>query len=191
MNLPDYSEFLKTPGMLDYIENEWQRTIHLHKAQAEVINSINSESILEIGCATGNLAQFLNGRYLGFDKNEDCVQIAANKNPDKTFKAGDIRNIRRTKNQSAQTVVAMAIMKHFGLEEWDEIMKKIISLADSYVIFDMPIAEETFDDGEKHGHHHVWMSTEDLMNRLDYLGLEVYERNDLNPVEPIFICLKK
>ena len=193
MNLPDYSEYLKRPKMLDYIESEWQKTLVLHERQADCINQISEDkNIIEIGCATGNLAKLIKtNEYIGFDKNEECIGLAKKKNPDKKFVVNDIRDIRRSKNQQADIVCAFAIMKHFGLHEWDDIMKKIISLSNEFVIFDMPVAEYTYDDGEVHGHHHVWMTKDDLMNRLEYLGLEVYSVNDLNPVEPIYTCLKK
>jgi predicted TPR repeat methyltransferase len=192
MNLPDYSEFLRKKGMLSHIENEWLKST-IHEAQAAIINEIaEDKSIIEIGCATGNLAKLIkSNNYTGFDKNEECIEIAKKKRPDKTFLVKDIRDVRRSKNQQADIVCAFAIMKHFGLHEWDDILKKIISLSNEFVVFDMPVAEYTYDDGEKHGHHHVWMTNEDLMNRLEYLGLEVYSVNESNPVEPIYTCLKK
>lgn len=193
MSLPDYSEFLKKPGMLAYIEQEWQKS-DMHKNQAASISEYTKDkSVIEVGCSTGNLARFLDCEsYLGFDANEDALAMAEKKNPSKAFKFkfGNVRDLRRTKNQNADVVIAMAFMKHFGLHEWDEILNQLVKLSNGIVIIDCPIYKQTHDDGLKHGHHHVWMEIGDLFSRFQKLGLDCIEKINTNPVEPIFILKK-
>ena len=130
MKLPDYSEYLNKEGMLEYIESEWQNTIDNHKKQAAIINSIGAKSIIEIGCSTGNLAQFLKcDNYIGYDNHLGSIEIAFKKDPSKKFVVKDIRDLKPSKSNQSHLVCAMAVMKHFGLHEWDAILKKIISLS--------------------------------------------------------------
>jgi hypothetical protein len=192
--LPDYSEFLNQEGVLQHIEEEWLKNKHIHEAQAKVVNKVleynKGSSLIEIGCATGNLASLINSEdYLGIDKNPGCIGMASDKNKGKKFICEDVRTFT---HKPFYVVCAFAIMKHFGLHEWDEILSKLVKLSDKYVIFDMPLAFDfkTIDDGELHGHHHVWMNEEELRARIMKAGLSIVSIDYTNQVEPIFVCKK-
>ena len=156
--LPDYSEYLNKPGMLEYIEQEWQKsTIHEHQADF-VLNAVRQygiKSIIEIGCSTGNLALKLATRpdtpsklkYKGVDANEAALEIARNKVPQFTFVNGDIRTFKG----KADLIVCFALFKHFSLTELPAIAARVKGMG-KYLIFDMPYAEHAFDDGIEHHH---------------------------------------
>jgi len=58
-----------------------------------LINIHNKQSVLEIGCGTGNLAKrFINSRldYTGLDLSEEMVRLSKSKNPSGKFIQGDI-----------------------------------------------------------------------------------------------------
>jgi SAM-dependent methyltransferase len=195
--MKDYSEYLKKPGMLEFIENSWlTEAKEIHDFHAEVINEViekyNLYAVIEIGCGTGNIAKRLitDKIYLGFDLNEDCIKLAIEKTGNKTrifinrdireFNKGDIKML----NGKKSLVFTFGFLKHFGIHEWNEIFAKVCSIGD-YLIFNMPIAERTHDDGIEF--HHVWANAIELKTQIEkngFIVLKVIEHG----VEPIFIC---
>lgn len=190
---PDYSDFLDKEGMLEYIESEWKKNEHIHRAQAELVNKVVEEngilSLTEVGSSTGNMSQFLKvSKYTGIDKNESSVLLAREKNKDKEYHIGDIRSCKNM--DKSELVCAFAIMKHFGLHEWSDILDILAYLSTKIVVIDVPIANKTFDDGEQHGHHHVWFNIDDLIKVFKSLRLEIVRMDYSNSIEPIFILKK-
>lgn len=186
----DYSEYLKKPGMLEFIENSWTTECSdIHDSYARVVNDAikkyGIKSIIEIGCGTGEVARRIKGKvkYTGVDSNADCIMLAKSKSLKKFF-VDDIRTLDRDQHD---LVCAFSILKHFGLHEWDAIFKKICSFG-KYVIFNMPIAGHTHDDGTEF--HHVWMQLDELYAAMYSNKLELIRYIEHNPVEPIFICAK-
>lgn len=189
--MKDYSEYLNKPGMLEYIEKEWIEKPEIHDFHAGVIRSMISDYylglVLEVGCGTGNIALRLqtNIKYIGIDLNPECVKVAAGKNESiRTFATFDIREF---KDGGYDLVFTFGFLKHFGLHEWNDIFQKVCSLGE-YLVFNMPIAEKTFDDGVEY--HHVWLSMDDLRRNIDDNNFELIEVV-YHGVEPIFICKRK
>ena len=179
--------------MLEFIENSWKTECgEMHDSFARAVNDTVAEfklkSILEIGCGTGEVARRLKGfrSYMGIDSNEECINLAIEKcipcDNIVSFEPCDVRKLDRRKRD---LVCAFSILKHFGLHEWDAIFKKICSLG-KFVIFNMPIAEETHDDGTEF--HHVWMTLDQLYAAMYTNGLVICRTDMQNPIEPIFIC---
>lgn len=191
LTLPDYSEYLNKEGVFDFIESQWQKNLHIHQAQANAVNKliekIDKPVLLEVGCSTGNMAQFISDKahYTGVDKHEPSIKLAHKKNANKKFKVSDVRTMQ-FKNDF-DIVCAFAIMKHFGLKEWADILEILAAHSSEYLVFDMPItAGDTFDNGNQYGHHHVFMNEQDLMKHAKKLKLELIEKDTTNPVEPIY-----
>ena len=196
MTLPDYSEYLKKPNMLDWIESEWINKPEIHDFHAGVINElikkIKKPSAIEIGCGTGNVAKRINiNVYVGIDLNEDCLRLAKEKNTrDKyTFISKDIRSVDKIEEHRFDLVFTFGFLKHFGLHEWNEIFKKICSLG-QYLVFDIPISstKESHDDGIEY--HHVWKSWVDILTAIKENGFEMIECVAYG-VEPVFVCKRK
>jgi len=199
MILPDYSEYLNKPGMLAWIEEQWKANPQIHDEHARVVNGFIDEhrikTILEIGCGTGELAMRLKGNfgigvgkmnYNGFDINPDCIMYAQIKNsPHHSFDVANVRDIVISKNVLPCLTISFGFLKHFGLHEWFDIFKRVASFGE-YFIFDMPIAEQTKDDGTEF--HHVWMSWEDLDKYCVMANLDLLEIVNADSFEPIFIC---
>lgn len=190
--LPDYSEFLKQPGMLAWVEQEWKRDPSIHDYHARVVNEViekyNITEVVEMGCGTGNIAKRIPDSiiYTGYDFNEQCIELAKKKNNiTKAFFVGDIRD---GSNVSWQLVLSFGFLKHFGLHEWSTIFNKVASFG-KYFIFDMPISAETHDDGVEH--HHVWKSLDDLEKDIVDADLVIINIDYTNPVEPVFVCKRK
>ena len=63
------------------------------KFYSALIKKYNKQSVLEIGCGTGNLAKhFINSNlnYIGLDLSDDMVKLSKLKNPNGKFIQGDI-----------------------------------------------------------------------------------------------------
>jgi SAM-dependent methyltransferase len=182
----DYSEYLKQPGMLDYIEQEWLKDGSFHDAYAAIINrnilDYEIKTVIEVGCGTGNVAaRLLPCKYLGIDSNKDCITIAKDKALGMPFICADIRKLNR---KPVDLVFCFGVLKHFGLHEWDVIFAKIASLG-QYFIFDIPIADELKDDGEDH--HHVWQTIDAIKDVCKKAGLEILNFSNTNKDEVYFI----
>lgn len=193
---PDYSEYLKRPKMLEWIEKEWVDNPagqQIHDAHAKIINDFIKEkkikgNVLEVGCGTGNIALRLTWKiyYKGIDQNPECIEMAKKKNANGCeFEVGDVRKLSGSVNN---LVFTFGFLKHFGLHEWNEIFNRCVLLG-KYFIFDMPIDNNTKDDGEHY--HHVWKSRADLNKDIEAAGLELIDVKHDNPVEPVFICKRK
>ena len=181
MQLPDYSEYLNKPGMLEYIEQEWLRNPHIHDAQAQFVNdaiasTLGIKSVIEFGCSTGNLAaRILHPvKYRGIDSNAAALEFARTKCPDKKFIESDIRTFK----SKSDLVIAFAFLKHFSLHELPEIMAKLRKIG-KYVIFDMPISEQPFDNGEEF--HHSWCDISFF--KVSPMAID----NTSNPVDPMYL----
>lgn len=195
MNLPDFSEYLKRPGKFDIEERDWIANPGKNDYHAKIVNEFieknKIQSIIEIGCGSGETARRLKGfkKYMGVDSNMDCIEYARKKTDPAlfTFSKVDIRQISPSfKND---LVICFSTLKHFGLYEWYDIFKKI-SFFGKYFIFDMPVAEQTKDDGTEF--HHVWKNLLELKMDIADAGLTLLGMDDsFNPLEPVFICKRK
>jgi SAM-dependent methyltransferase len=70
------------------------------------------ESIVEIGCGTGNLAKRLveaNYAYLGLDIFQEMLAIAAKNAPKATFMQGDVRNFSLTQSSDCALITGRSI----------------------------------------------------------------------------------
>ena len=196
MSLPDFSEYLKLPGKLQAEEAAWQASKYIHIRQAKVINEAckkyKLKSVIEIGCATGNILNFMDKKlfYWGYDKNEYAVDMARKKFPQHSFGVSDIRELEVAPKMDL--VFSFAILKHFDLGEWNEIFQ-MISRHGKYFIFDINILRDKgvseFNDGIKF--NHVWFTMDEIKKRIDAAGLELLDIFEPEAIDPIFICKKK
>lgn len=194
MNLPDFSEYLKRQGKFDIEERDWLKNPGKNDWHAKIVNEFieknGVQSIVEIGCGSGETARRLKGfkTYLGVDSNDDCIYYARGKtNP--RFYGFINKDIRKLNFAPYDLVMCFSTLKHFGLDEWYDIFKKISSFG-RYFIFDIPISDTTKDDGIDF--HHVWKSTLELNNDIENAGLILVDMdNSFNPLEPVFICKRK
>lgn len=193
---PDFSEYLKRPGKFDIEERDWLANPGKNDWHAKIVNEFveknKIQSIIEIGCGSGETARRLKGfrRYIGIDSNEECLEYARGKTDHAryVFINRDIRALEAP-SKIDDLVICFSTMKHFGLHEWFGVFKKISSFG-KYFIFDIPVAETTKDDGKDF--HHVWKSWEELREEIIKAGLTVVSRHDsFNPLEPVFICKRK
>jgi SAM-dependent methyltransferase len=174
--LPDYSEWL-TWERVHTEETAWAAT-RFYLTYAAHIMLLRSRypifKILEVGCGTGWVpTQFgADIQYLGIDKNKDALDIAIAKNiPSRAFLQADLRILEGTSVCiSPDLVCAFAVLKHFGLDEWDKIFDTIVSLA-PFGLFTMNVAKQNRDDGIDF--HHVWVTPERLSAAIERNGAKL------------------
>lgn len=175
----DYSEFL-TPAQLEHEEQLWA-TCGLYQKYADIAwkaiadlpiptRTVGSQvyredlRVLEIGCGTGWVPHELRKRfgphfmnYTGVDKNPGCVARAATKTPQYAFHLGDVRSLVIPGPADARRpfdlVMTWAVLKHFGLGEWDWVFAKILAFG-KVAAFTLPITDqaEAIDDGIEFPH---------------------------------------
>lgn len=166
MSLPDFSEYL-TGDKLVKEEIDWAKTKHYEKYAETVLTAglmfnlgVNF-TLLELGCGTGWIPTVLPESivYYGVDKHPGLLDLARTKNnPSRKFVQYDIRMFPNEGLTNIDLVCSFAVLKHFGLHEWEEIFRRMLRLG-RYGVFSIQttrtIGGEAYDDGIDY--HHVWV----------------------------------
>jgi SAM-dependent methyltransferase len=180
---PDYSSYL-TPAQLDVEEKLWAEG-ELYKKYSTIVNRLGLKAganIIEVGCGTGWVpTQLSTGiQYTGLDKNPGCLAKASEKNPERIFLNTDIRDFAPW--QLWDAVITFAVLKHFGLHEWDAIVERVLSLGKA-AAFTLPVYEndalpmDAFDNGVDYPH--VWIRRDRLEAVLEKAGHRIVESGPL------------
>ena len=150
-------------------ETNWYITLEYMRNYAQVKVALEENEIhrvIEVGCGSGLIPTELPSDilYLGVDKNPTFMEYARQKNaPTRLFEFEDVRNLGpdwlREKDYTPDLALSFAFLKHFGLHEWDDILKTILSLAPR-AVFDVQVSDYDFDNGIDF--HHVTVSRERL-----------------------------
>lgn len=171
---PDYTEYLDNNFArteLDWLANPVLHDVQFKAVQKAITSIYNVDSVVEFGCATGHLASRLPERirYCGVDKSKIALEIAKLRRPKGKFEQHDFRTLGIT---GFDLSICFAVLKHFSLEEWESIAKKIIK-AGRYSIIDIPVAEKDLDDGIDFPH--VWKSEASLNQFFNSISSEILE----------------
>lgn len=181
---PDYSEWL-TPDRLAEEERLWGE-VEAYKVYAGLVDEALSlaeldpshqPSVREIGCGTGWVPTAISRevQYVGIDKNPRCLALARAKNPGTHFVQADVRDIDYA--TPADLVCSFAVLKHFGLHEWDALVTKILSFG-RHAAFTLPVTDaDSYDDGEEFPH--VWINWHHLHRVLEQAGHRVVRSGPL------------
>lgn len=164
----DISEYY-TGDLAAKEEQDWIKTQQYKRylnATKKVVDEFGIKSILEIGCGTGFIPTELSGdvKYMGVDKNQTFLDWAKQKNqPDRQFVQEDVRSLTpswlESKEYKPDLVVSFAFLKHFGLDEWNEIVTTILKLAPMAII-EMQVGTDDLDNGK--AFHHVFVTQEHI-----------------------------
>lgn len=170
MNLPDYSQWL-TPARLAAEEHQWAdpelRTWPIFVNWVlHVLQDANVLSMIEFGCGTGWVPKALPAdlQYVGVDANPHCLALAMEKNPTRWFSRNDIRNPQAL---TFDLACAFSVLKHFGLHEWDAVVKNVVS-AGHVCLFSMPVGPEDKEDGAEFPH--TWVTAAHLQDAVAAAG---------------------
>jgi len=167
----DYSEWL-TPERLAEEERLWAE-VAIYKLYAaetfKLVRSLNLKALIEVGCGTGWLPTALPPtlEYTGVDANAECLRLAQQKTT-QLFVQADVRNFYWPERP---LVVSFAMLKHFALFEWAEILGKVLALGRN-ALFTMNVGASDEDDFQ-HGFPHTWVSDATLREAIRAAGHEL------------------
>lgn len=168
--LDDYSKWLTKDRLL--AENAaWEQDRYFEKYAAAAV-LIQPNVVLEVGCGAGLIPREMKrlnwpGFYFGMDANLGCLRLAHHNNPGLPFVYDDIRTF--SWNGQADLVCCFAVLKHFGLHEWDAVFEKVLSLGQN-VLFTMSLAEKDFDAGDEF--HITSVTVDHLTSAVERYGHE-------------------
>lgn len=156
---------------LEVTEKDWLENPVLHDEQYETIKDLEGLT-MEIGCGSGCLAQRIQNNYLGVDQSKELLKLAQNKNPNKVFVFGDIRNLPL--HFKAENVCAFGFMKHFKISEWDFIFAVLAGRAEKTLTIETPLSE-TGQDWEEVGYEfpHTFVTDERVRQNAEANGFSV------------------
>lgn len=155
---------------VEQTEKDWLENPVLHREQYETIADLVGP-VVEVGCGSGCLAQYIKNPYTGLDQSDRLLELARAKNPDKVFASVNIRRIDPMKFR-ADHVCAFGFMKHFSLKEWDSIFGRLAYMAAKTLTIETPLAAE---DWEELGYEfpHVFVTDARVRRNAAQNGFEV------------------
>jgi len=121
--------------------------IHTDPERFQTIADICLGSVLDIGCGTGDLADYYDGPYVGIDQSEVAIEMAkqvSRKNT--TFIVGNAFEMLEKKSINSDTVVMAEFLEH--LKDWDKYCQKLISKMQNgrRIIISVPNGDRIPDD---------------------------------------------
>ena len=130
------SELFDNPSIFNKIRN--MLIGGKHKFNIEAYSAINpslNETILELGCGTGELSEFviLNSDYLGLDNSQRFLNKARLKYPNKNFINMDVKDILSLQKEFNKTII-VNFLHHFEDREVISILNNVKSITKNKVI---------------------------------------------------------
>jgi SAM-dependent methyltransferase len=181
---PDISEWY-TPSRIDTEEKLWANGPYKENARRVmfVLRRYNLNSVIEIGCGTGWIpsALDLSIHYLGMDANPHMLERARAKNPSRNFIQQDARRLLPL--VMSDRVCSFAVLKHFSLVEWPDILHHILSVA-RYGLFTqhvLPDDRPAMDVGKEF--HDVWPTRQQLLNAVSAAGHGIVSIDDYSAID--------
>jgi len=176
MPLPDISEYYRKEQNAAAEEKAWNEAKRYVKHAASVAKALKlfgGRSVLEVACGSGWVPAMLpkNVAYTGVDKLSTFIELARGKNKDgdRTFVCGDLREVLPTLG-SFDLVCSFATIKHFGLHEWSDIVRRLLEKAAAGVL-ELPISDSDYDNGTEF--HHIFVTKDHASRAIGAAGHEV------------------
>lgn len=134
------------------------------------------KTVLEVGCGCGYVPLHMDKNLIweGMDGFQGCVDEAKKNNPNSTVVVGDLRSFRHSEVDLA---CSFAVVKHFYLDEVENILKRIISLGrysmNTVQCSNTVDAEDSEASGNPNPHN--WLSTPTVEKIVKSAGHEIIE----------------
>ena len=101
--------------------------LHSQERYERIGKLAGKQSVLELGCGTGVLADHVKGNYLGIDLNRKFVEYGKRKG--RNLKLGDIQKIKSVKQD---VIVLVDILHH--LPNYDEFLENMVKTGKKVVV---------------------------------------------------------
>ena len=190
--LPDFSAYL-TGDRLAHEDAMWAETRYYERnaanilAAARLFNFGDSFQLIELGCGSGWLPSALPSAiaYVGVDSNPGVLALARGRNyPERRFIECDIRAFACP---PADLVCSFAVLKHFGLGEWEDIFRRMLRLGACGLFNILTSDGEPFDDGTEFHRSRVTEAT--VARVVAEEGRVIARRETIDAVEGGAECL--
>lgn len=187
----DYSVWLDKAdlpeGNFNHELESWKRD-KLYEVYAGEIDECMKQhaiyKIFEMGCGAGLVPRALKKppiKYLGLDSNFKCVMEACGSNTLPTWLSFHCEDFRKFNlADKFDLACSFAVLKHFSLDEWQIILKKLLSYG-HYGLFTLNMSKSDMDDGGVNPgatYHHIWVSEKTLYEAVLKAGHVVNSRKE-------------
>lgn len=151
------------------------------KQRLEWLKQNTEGPILEIGCATGYVLNYVCGQGTGIDINRERLKVAKTRNRIHSYFLADAEHIDFP-DKSYKTVILSEVLEHMPFEKSKRVLNEALRIG--YVLLvTLPKAEG--EEGRNKNPEHYWLATEDLVKQL-FSNIKILERIDTED----FIFLK-
>jgi hypothetical protein len=191
----DYSRWL-TPERLAVEEQLWAEGKFYERYAAGIKRLINEgawiKGVVEFGAGTGWVPTALDDAgivaYECVDINYDCINLAQRKNSHRDWVFFGVTDLRAVRVPTPDLACSFAVLKHFKLEEWQQLFVNLFSGA-SYALFTVATTTgpSCTDDAE---FTHVRLSESDLAVAIAAAGHVELWRDYTDPEEPMIATRK-
>ena len=156
-------DFLRTSSMLAKLAQKARPYIPF-TALNTAWRSMNKgcQSILDVGCGTGEPMRFINrrNRYfsVGIDIFEPYLRECERQKNHSQYVLCDVRNLP-FKEKSFDIVLCLEVLEHLGREEGETLLNKMESIAKKQVVLSTPVGnykQESYDGNPHQEHKYTW-----------------------------------
>lgn len=146
MGKKDFSDYYKRKDVTGGYDQQREGTEYRKQKRAKelkiflsLLNKQDKEKVLELGCSSGRLTQFL-GKVTAIDTSKDMLKITKQKNPQAKIIHADMFDMPKLfKEGSFDKIVTIRVFTHLKEKELLDILKKInLTLKDNgKLVFDL------------------------------------------------------
>lgn len=123
----------------DKFFREYGPDVHLDPVRFSEIAKLCRGRVLDIGCGSGNLADFYSADYLGVDVSEVAINYAKElRRKDAKFLASDIFDLKNLTGEKFDTIVMAEFLEHIEKDEVLFDMLKNLAKPDARLIVSVP-----------------------------------------------------
>lgn len=153
------------------------------KHRLEWLKDNSRGKILEIGCATGFILDYVNGD-VGVDINRERLKVAITRCPDKTFYLVDAEKLDFRDNEF-DTVMLPDVLEHMPLLKSVKVINEACRIGKT-ITFTVPVIGGEEDKNRNPEHH--WLADDEIIKKLTHNKkiLNRFQSKDF-----VYICMKK
>jgi len=137
----------------------------------------NTETpVLEVGCATGYVLNYVCSQGVGVDINRERLKVAKIRNLNSTFFLSDAENLEFL-DKSFNTVIVSEVLEHMPFKKSIKVLHEAARVGYNVLV---TLPKESGEEGRNKNPEHYWLATKESIDKLteNYTILEMYEDQD-------------